>query len=86
MNQHFGHLDGRRILERIWIIEGENVAQNNPPGFCEHDNASSNAVKPESILTIKCSMKTQYQTQVVWDLGAYIFGGHSLIEDWCILR
>jgi hypothetical protein len=57
-----------------------------PAGFCEHESAPSNAEKPGSILTIKCSRKTHYQIQVVWDLGAYIFRVHLLIEDWRILR
>jgi hypothetical protein len=62
------------------------VVLNSPAGFCEHVNAPSNAVKPESTLTIKCSRKNKYQIQVVWDLGAYIFRGHLLTEDWWILR
>jgi hypothetical protein len=81
-----GHLHRWKILEWIWTIGGENAAQNSISGFCEHDSASSNIVKPESTLTVRCSIKTQYQIQVVWDLGAYIFRGHLLIEDWCILR
>jgi hypothetical protein len=67
-NQHLGHLDEWRILERIWTIGGEHVAQNSPPGFCEHDIASSNAVKPESILTIKSLWRpnTRFKLSGIW--------------------